>query len=274
MKDNDSFNKTQPIPRVSPDMEAQKTQVLKHGHVRELDPIQIKGNRNNQINGVNNPSGGAGHSAIPDYQRTQKCKGRKALVLFCAFVAALCVGLLVSGYMSDKNDRAADAKKQQALSQQQVQQSESQRKDLQQRKSQLAQQLMDLEAQQKKAQSEADRLQGKNEQIGKESKDKSGLEKLAEQVTGRDAQKKQDAAETDKQQKSAQAKVEELQRSIQSAKAAYEDVNEKLQEAEDMRQKAVRTKEELEKAYSENKGTVDQLLYYVDKGIQAFKLLF
>jgi chromosome segregation ATPase len=64
--------------------------------------------------------------------------------------------------------------------------------------------------------------------------------------------------------------VEELNRSIQEAKETYEEVNRQLDELEAMRQKAIRTKEEAERVYNENKGLIDTIVHYVEQGISLF----
>ena len=55
---NKDFEHTQPLPRVSPDMESQKTQLLNVGKVRELEPVEIPRRQQQTDNGG---YGGAGN---------------------------------------------------------------------------------------------------------------------------------------------------------------------------------------------------------------------
>lgn len=275
---SDNLDKTQPLPRVTDEMANNDSPENNHNRVRHLEPVNInQGNR--QISphqgGYN---GGYQHQAMPGERINamppspdKGGKGKMILLLLVAFIFAMGVGLFVSGYISDQNLRTAEIKQQQEQSEKSVLATSEKKENLTERRAELNQRIKDLEKEQKKAQSEADNLKGKREQLDKSQKDKTGMEKAIDKISGKEAQDKKDAKEIDQQEKSVSDRVTEINKSIEDAKTAYNEINRQLDELEAMRQKAIKTKEEAEKLYNENKGLIDSVIYYVAKGMTVLQ---
>ena len=266
---SDSLDKTQPLPQITDDMLNQDTRLISHSRVRQLDPVNVNTNRRQP--GTNQPNYQQnfqqGYQPAPPKPPKKDGKGKTVLLLFIAFVVAMFVGLAVSGYISDRNTKQAELKQQQAQSEKNALEASEKQQDLSSRRAQLDRQIKELEAQQKKAQSEADTLRGKSEQKNKDQKDKSGIVKVFDKVTGKEGQEKKEAQEIDQQEKSAADKLAEINESINNAKEAYDEVNRQLDELEALRQKAVKTKADAEKVYNDNKDLIDSVAHYVIKGV-------
>lgn len=266
---SDSLDKTQPLPQITDDMLNQDTQLISHSRVRQLDPVNVTTNRRQP--GTNQPNYQQNfqqsYQPAPPKPPKKDGKGKTVLLLFIAFVVAMFVGLAVSGYISDRNTKQAELKQQQAQSEKNALEASEKQQDLSSRRAQLDRQIKELEAQQKKAQSEADTLRGKSEQKNKDQKDKSGIVKVFDKVTGKEGQEKKEAQEIDQQEKSAADKLAEINESINNAKEAYDEVNRQLDELEALRQKAVKTKADAEKVYNDNKDLIDSVAHYVIKGV-------
>lgn len=243
---------TQPLPRVSPDMDDQRTQLLNTKKVRELEPI------NNQPQKPVEATGSQG-------------KGKMAALLVVGFVLAAFFGAALSGYMSEQQAKkdALDNQHQQAT--RQLRDADSQKQSLQQQKADLEEKYQDLLAQQKEAQSLADKLKGQQEQQSKTTQDKSAAGKVIDKITGEAGKQKKEAAETDAKASQAQQKLEELNQSVQAAGAAIDEVNAQMDNLDSMRQQAQSMKDSVSKAYNENKDVVDSLLYYASLGLESFK---
>ena len=255
---SDSLDKTQPFPQITDDMLNQDTQLISHSRVRQLDPVNVNTNRRQP--GTNQPNYQQnfqqGYQPAPPKPPKKDGKGKTVLLLFIAF-----------GYISDRNTKQAELKQQQAQSEKNALEASEKQQDLSSRRAQLDRQIKELEAQQKKAQSEADTLRGKSEQKNKDQKDKSGIVKVFDKVTGKEGQEKKEAQEIDQQEKSAADKLAEINESINNAKEAYDEVNRQLDELEALRQKAVKTKADAEKVYNDNKDLIDSVAHYVIKGV-------
>ena len=266
---SDSLDKTQPLPQITDDMLNQDTQLISHSRVRQLEPVNVNTNRRQP--GTNQPNYQQNfqqsYQPAPPKPPKKDGKGKTVLLLFIAFVVAMFVGLGVSGYISDRNTKQAELKQQQAQSEKNALEASEKQQDLSSRRAQLDRQIKELEAQQKKAQSEADTLRGKSEQKNKDQKDKSGIVKVFDKVTGKEGQEKKEAQEIDQQEKSAADKLAEINESINNAKEAYDEVNRQLDELEALRQKAVKTKADAEKVYNDNKDLIDSVAHYVIKGV-------
>ncbi|MCR5175792.1 MAG: hypothetical protein K6C05_02965 [Anaerovibrio sp.] len=265
---NNDLDKTQPLPHLVDEMANQDTQILNHSKVRQLDPVNVNnGNRHQPGNMGNDYQQPAGVPPRPP----KKGKGKTVFYFVVAFIFALLMGMFISGYVSDKNNKDADFKMQQAQSENNAKAADEQKQSLNQRKSVLDSRIRELEELQKKAQSEADTIKGKNEQLEKTQKDKSGVTKVIDQVTGKEAQEKKDAQTLAQQEKTATEKLAEINQSINEAKAAYDEVNRQLDELEKFRRKALETKENAEKVYNDNKGLIDGIIHYVGKGFDVIQ---
>lgn len=265
---------TQPLPRVSPDMEDQRTQLLNTKKVRELEPIKVvnphqeyaeNGERNGNVPPYNN------QPPKPVESKASQGKGKMAVLLVIGFVLAAFFGAALSGYMSEQQAKkdALDSQQQQAT--RQLRDADSQKQSLQQQKADLEEKYQDLLAQQKEAQSLADKLKGQQEQQSKTTQDKSAAGKVIDKITGDAGKQKKEAAETDVKASQAQQKLEELNQSVQATGAAIDEVNAQMDNLDSMRQQAQSMKDSVSKAYNENKDVVDSLLYYASLGLESFK---
>ena len=265
---------TQPLPRVSPDMEDQRTQLLNTKKVRELEPIKVVNPHQEYA------ENGERHGNVPPYNnqpqkpvesKASQGKGKMAALLVVGFVLAAFFGAALSGYMSEQQAKkdALDNQHQQAT--RQLQDADSQKQSLQQQKADLEEKYQDLLAQQKEAQSLADKLKGQQEQQSKTTQDKSAAGKVIDKITGDAGKQKKEAAETDAKASQAQQKLDELNQSVQAAGAAIDEVNAQMDNLDSMRQQAQSMKDSVSKAYNENKDVVDSLLYYASLGLESFK---
>lgn len=248
---------TQPLPRVSPDMEDQRTQLLNTKKVRELEPIKVVNPHQEYAENVES--------------KASQGKGKMAALLVVGFVLAAFFGAALSGYMSEQQAKkdALDNQHQQAT--RQLRDADSQKQSLQQQKADLEEKYQNLLAQQKEAQSLADKLKGQQEQQSKTTQDKSAAGKVIDKITGDAGKQKKEAAETDAKASQAQQKLEELNQSVQAAGAAIDEVNAQMDNLDSMRQQAQSMKDSVSKAYNENKDVVDSLLYYASLGLESFK---
>ena len=66
-------------------------------------------------------------------------------------------------------------------------------------------------------------------------------------------------------------KLDELNQSVQAAGAAIDEVNAQMENLDSLRQQAQSMKDDVSKAYNENKDMVDSLLHYASLGLESFK---
>lgn len=294
---NKDFEHTQPLPRVSPDMESQKTQLLNVGKVRELEPVEIPRrqpqpdsggyggagnmppgdntgiNGMNNINNTNNMNGRNGMNMnvsgnLPQKER-QGGRGKMIALLAVGFVVAAFCGAALSGYLSEQQAKKAELDSQHAAATRQLQEADSQQESLSRKKERLEAEYQRLLEEQKAAQSAADKLQGQKEQQEKSQQDKSPAGKVLDKITGDAGKQKKEAESTAAQEAEAKEKLESVSQSVQAAGAALEELDNQLDNLEAMRQQAKSVKADVDRAYSENKDTIDTVLHYVSVGFNA-----
>ena len=260
---------TQPLPRVSPDMDDQRTQLLNTKKVRELEPIKVVNPHQEYA------ENGERHGNVPPQKPVETTgsqgKGKMAALLVIGFVLAAFFGAALSGYMSEQQAKKDALDNQQQQAARQLRDADSQKQSLQQQKADLEEKYQNLLAQQKEAQSLADKLKGQQEQQSKTSQDKSAAGKVIDKITGDAGKQKKEAAETDAKASQAQQKLDELNQSVQAAGAAIDEVNAQMDNLDSLRQQAQSMKDDVSKAYNENKDMVDSLLHYASLGLESFK---
>lgn len=282
---NKDFEHTQPLPRVSPDMESQKTQLLNVGKVRELEPVEIPRRQQQTDNGG---YGGAGN--MPPGDNTgingrngmnmnvpgnplQKDRpggrGKMIALLSVGFVVAAFCGAALSGYLSEQQAKKAALDSQHAAATRQLQEADSQQESLSRKKERLEAEYQRLLEEQKAAQSSADKLHGQKEQQEKSQQGKSAAGKVLDKITGDAGKQKKEAESTAAQEAEAKEKLESVSQSVQAAGAALEELDAQLDNLEAMRQQAKSVKADVDRAYSENKDTIDTVLHYVSVGLNA-----
>lgn len=294
---NKDFEHTQPLPRVSPDMESQKTQLLNVGKVRELEPVEIPRcqqqtdnggyggagnmppgdntgiNGMNSINNMNSINGRNGMNMNVPGNPPQKDRpggrGKMIALLSVGFVVAAFCGAALSGYLSEQQAKKAVLDSQHAAATRQLQEADSQQESLSRKKERLEAEYQRLLEEQKAAQSAADKLQGQKEQQEKSQQGKSAAGKVLDKITGDAGKQKKEAESTAAQEAEAKEKLESVSQSVQAAGAALEELDAQLDNLEAMRQQAKSVKADVDRAYSENKDTIDTVLHYVSVGLNA-----
>ncbi|MDD7678666.1 MAG: hypothetical protein SOV95_08480 [Anaerovibrio sp.] len=291
---NKDFEHTQPLPRVSPDMESQKTQLLNVGKVRELEPVEIPrrqqqtdngghggaGNMppgdNTGINGMNSMNSINGRNGMnmnvpgnPPQKDRPGGRGKMIALLAVGFVVAAFCGAALSGYLSEQQAKKAALDSQHAAATRQLQEADSQQESLSRKKERLEAEYQRLLEEQKAAQSAADKLHGQKEQQEKSQQGKSAAGKVLDKITGDAGKQKKEAESTAAQEAEAKEKLESVSQSVQAAGAALEELDAQLDNLEAMRQQAKSVKADVDRAYSENKDTIDTVLHYVSVGLNA-----
>ena len=288
---NKDFEHTQPLPRVSPDMESQKTQLLNVGKVRELEPVEIPrrqqqtdnggyggaGNMqpgdNTGINGMNSINGrndmNMNVPGNPPQKDRPGGRGKMIALLSVGFVVAAFCGAALSGYLSEQQAKKEALDSQHAAATRQLQEADSQQESLSRKKERLEAEYQRLLEEQKAAQSAADKLHGQKEQQEKSQQGKSAAGKVLDKITGDAGKQKKEAESTAAQEAEAKEKLESVSQSVQAAGAALEELDAQLDNLEAMRQQAKSVKADVDRAYSENKDTIDTVLHYVSVGLNA-----
>lgn len=294
---NKDFEHTQPLPRVSPDMESQKTQLLNVGKVRELEPVEIPRcqqqtynggyggagnmppgdntgiNGMNSMNSMNSINGRNGMNMNVPGNPPQKDRpggrGKMIALLSVGFVVAAFCGAALSGYLSEQQAKKEALDSQHAAATRQLQEADSQQESLSRKKERLEAEYQRLLEEQKAAQSAADKLHGQKEQQEKSQQGKSAAGKVLDKITGDAGKQKKEAESTAAQEAEAKEKLESVSQSVQAAGAALEELDAQLDNLEAMRQQAKSVKADVDRAYSENKDTIDTVLHYVSVGLNA-----
>ncbi|WP_405750220.1 hypothetical protein [Anaerovibrio slackiae] len=300
---NKDFEHTQPLPRVSPDMESQKTQLLNVGKVRELEPVEIPRrqqqtdnggyggagnmppgdntgingfnsiNNMNSMNSMNSINGRNGMNMNVPGNPPQKDRpggrGKMIALLAVGFVVAAFCGAALSGYLSEQQAKKEALDSQHAAATRQLQEADSQQESLSRKKERLEAEYQRLLEEQKAAQSAADKLHGQKEQQEKSQQGKSAAGKVLDKITGDAGKQKREAESTAAQEAEAKEKLESVSQSVQAAGAALEELDAQLDNLEAMRQQAKSVKADVDRAYSENKDTIDTVLHYVSVGLNA-----
>ena len=297
---NKDFEHTQPLPRVSPDMESQKTQLLNVGKVRELEPVEIPRrqqqtdnggyggagnmphgdnigiNGMNSINNMNSMNSINGRNGMnmnvpgnPPQKDRPGGRGKMIALLSVGFVVAAFCGAALSGYLSEQQAKKAALDSQHAAATRQLQEADSQQESLSRKKERLEAEYQRLLEEQKAAQSAADKLHGQKEQQEKSQQGKSAAGKVLDKITGDAGKQKKEAESTAAQEAEAKEKLESVSQSVQAAGAALEELDAQLDNLEAMRQQAKSVKADVDRAYSENKDTIDTVLHYVSVGLNA-----
>ena len=92
---------------------------------------------------------------------------------------------------------------------------------------------------------------------------------MLDKLTGDAGKQKKEAESTAAQEAAAQQKLEDISQSVQAAGAALDELDAQLNNLEAMRQQAKSVKADVDRAYSENKDTIDTVLHYVSVGLNA-----
>lgn len=287
------FEHTQPLPRVSPDMENQETRLLNVRKVRELEPVEIPRRQGQQEAGqkyqpgqpavpgceasgyvmppVNGGGGMPAGNNVESGRQGQEGKKRygwlMAALLAAGFLAAAFCGAALSGYMSEQQAKKAALESQHAAASQQLQEAAAQQDALNRQREELEAEYQQLLEEQKAARSEADKLKGQKEQQAKVQQDKTAAGKVLDRITGDAAKQKEEELAVAGREAASQQKLEAISQSVQAARDAIGEVDAQLDRLNAVRQQAKSVRDEVDRAYTENKDIIDAVLHYVSVGL-------
>ena len=263
---------TRPMPRVEPQVTGQSSSVANNNRVRELEPVRIGNNKYPQQNYAGGqppmpptPPNNMLGNRFPQ-QPEKHSKGKFAAILVVGFLVAMFMGILVSGYMADQQNKETALQTQSNQADKTLNETQREQSNLTKRKQQLETQQQDLLKKQKEAQSVLDNLKGKKQQLDKSQDTKSTAGKLLDKVTGDESKNKAAASQTDKETLDATQKVEAINQAVQDANQAIDEVDAQLNQLDNIRHDAMAAKDTVAKTYSENKDTIDKILYYISQG--------
>ena len=283
-----NLDDTQSMPPVSDETQILPRSKSGKGTVRELDPLPTQGNQPSaggqppkgpmgqgtpQIASPYDPEGPQGPDD-PQKKAAASAKRKRNVIFAIGFVIAVLLGFIAAGYSQQSAERAENQR------QHQEQQLQSQQakidqdtKALEAKKAQLEQQKQELAKKKQELQQQSARAEGRNEQLENDSS--SGIGKLIDKVTGKEAKRQQAKVANDAEQSAAQEGAGNIDQSIENVQQMLDDVDQKLDTAKTVKQDASAALEKAQTAYDENRGTIDAVVSYAKTGAQMLgNLLF
>lgn len=276
------LERTQPMPRRF----GSDASGINPQKVRELEPVKVPKRHqeyaehkeiHKEINEADRDVYVASEPYMPPLRRRdrelsrQNGQKKRLALLLVGFVVAAFLGASLSGYMSEQQARKDALDDQQEQADRQLRAADSQKQSLQQQKNDLEAKYQQLLSQQKEAQSLADQLKGQKEQQAKSTQDKSAAGKVVDKLTGDAGKQQKQAAETEAKENQARQRLAEINQSVDAAAAAVDEVNSQLDNLDSVRQQAQSVKEDVSRAYDENKDVIDSVLHYAALGLESFK---
>ena len=277
-----NLDDTQSMPPVSDETQVLPRTKSGKGTVRELDPLPTQGSRTaaggqppKSPMGQGTPQPGSPYDPEGPQKKAASSAKRKRNVIFAiGFVIAVLLGFIAAGYSQQSAERAENQR------QHQEQQLQSQQakidqdtKALEAKKAQLEQQKQELAKKKQELQQQSARAEGRNEQLENDSS--SGIGKLIDKVTGKEAKRQQAKVANDAEQSAAQEGAGNIDQSIENVQQMLDDVDQKLDTAKTVKQDASAALEKAQTAYDENRGTIDAVVSYAKTGAQMLgNLLF
>lgn len=251
---------TQSLPSLSEDTEEIKPAfpkpVGRSGGVRELsaDPIEADKPNKHPKKGKKN-SGGL----------------KKLLLLGAGFLFALTLGFALAGWFQDQS-----AAKEQQRQEQEAQLLAKEQKlleqeaDLKEERERLTRQKQALEARRQEVAEKNARLQGQNDRLTEESQ-KPGLGRLLDKMTGKEQERREALEENNRQSAQLDDEAASVRQSIAQAQAMLEELDQRIDDVQAMQREAGKLRDKVESAYEENRGAVDQVVYYVQQGAEMLQ---
>lgn len=194
-------------------------------------------------------------------------KRKKGLLLGIGFAAALFAGFLLTGYSQDRSAAQLQDRQQQ---EQQLRDKEKQLAEqeaaLQARRQELEQQKKELLERQSVLEEQSNRAKGRNEQLAEDTPS-TILGKFADKVTGKEAERQKQMEENKQQSMQSDNDAAAIKKSIEEAQQMIDEVNSNMNKVASLKQEAGQLKEKAAAAYEENKGIIDQALYYAQTGV-------
>lgn len=278
-----NLDDTQSMPPVSDETQVLPRTKSGKGTVRELDPLPTQGSRTaaggqppKSPMGQGTPQPGSPYDPEgpqgpddPQKKAASSAKRKRNVIFAIGFVIAVLLGFIAAGYSQQSAERAEN----QRQHQEQQAKIDKDTKDLEAKKAQLEQQKQELAKKKQELEQQSARAQGRNEQLA--SDESSGIGKLIDKVTGKDAKRQQAKAANDAEQSAAQSDAGSVDQSLENVQLLLDDVDQKLDTAKSVKQDASAALEKAQTAYDENRGTIDAVVSYAKTGAQMLgNLLF
>ena len=253
---------TQSLPRLSEDTEEIKPafpkQVGRSEGVRELagDPMEFGGPHKPPRKGKKSYGG-----------------LKKFLLLGAGFLLALTLGFALAGWSQDQS-----AAKEQQRQEQEAQLLAREQKlleqeaDLKEERERLTRQKQALEAHRQEGAEKPARLQGQNDRLAEEGQ-KPGLGRLLDRMTGKEQERREALEANNRQSAQLDDEAASVKQSIAQAQAMLEELDQRIDDVQAMQREAGKLRDKVESAYEENRGNVDQIVYYVQQGAEMLQSL-
>ena len=207
-----------------------------------------------------------------DSRLTAGCK--RGLLLALGFVVALLLGIGLAGFFQDQSaaQQAEHRQQEQALKNREEKLA-SQEASLRAERERLEKQKQELESRQQELAQESGRLQGRNERLQEEDSKSRGLDRVLDKMTGREKQRKEAERENKAQSEKVDSDLSQVRGSIQEAQQMLDEVDSQLSKVEAMQQEAESLRRQAEKAYLDNKGTIDEITDLLSRGLNFVNTL-
>lgn len=198
---------------------------------------------------------------------------KKFLLLAAGFLLALTLGFALAGWSQDRSaEREQERQQQEAQMLAREQKLQEQEADLKEERQRLARQKQALEARRQEVAEKSARLQGQNDQLAEEAS-KPGLGRLLDRMTGKEQQRKESLEANSRQSAQLDDEAAAVKESIAQAQMMLEELDQRIDDVQAMQHEAGKLRSKVEAAYEENRGTADQIIYYVQQGAQMLRVM-
>ena len=192
---------------------------------------------------------------------------KKILLLGAGFLLALTLGFALAGW---SQDQSAAKEQQEAQLMAREQKLLEQEADLKEERERLTRQKQALEAHRQEVAEKSARLQGQNDRLTEEGQ-KPGLGRLLDRMTGKEQERREALEANNRQSAQLDDEAASVKQSIVQAQAMLEELDQRIDDVQAMQREAGKLRDKVESAYEENRGTVDQVVYYVQQGAEMLQ---
>ncbi len=197
--------------------------------------------------------------------------GKKFLLLLAGFLFALTLGFALAGWSQDRSaEKEQERQQQEAQLLSREQKLQQQEADLKEERERLTRQKQALEERRQEVAEKSAHLQGKNDQLAEEAQ-KPGLGRLLDRMTGKEKERKEALEENNRQSAQLDDEAASVKQSIAQAQAMLENLDQRIDDVQAMKREAEGLRSKVESAYKENRGTIDQVIYYVQQGADMLR---
>lgn len=199
--------------------------------------------------------------------------GKKFILLLAGFLVALTLGFALAGWTQDRSaEKEQERQQQEAQLLSREQKLQAQEADLKEERERLTRQKQALEAHRQEVAEKSAHLQGRNDQLTEEAQ-KPGLGRLLDRMTGKEQERKAAMEENNRQSAQLDDEAAAVKQSIAQAQSMLEELDQRIDDVQAMKREAEGLRSKVESAYEENRGTVDQVIYYVQQGADMLQKL-